>query len=142
MVVPLLTKELEDFVRDWNTHYIRPSRHAFSPGGIPEDLFDMPQRYGMHYVIQVEHAQYDELYSLNSIAGAENYIKPVDGDMWLSVYIEKSQPTPPFYPPEFEEWANCAMSDMGLSITNVSPMNCQAVYVKLLQYLVLCNFDV
>ena len=45
--VPLLERELKEFVRYWNTHYIRPSRHGDCLGGIPNDLYQMPLYYGM-----------------------------------------------------------------------------------------------
>ena len=48
VMAPILEHELDEFVYHWNTHQIHPSRDARCPGGIPEDLFDMPQSYGKH----------------------------------------------------------------------------------------------
>ena len=38
---------MEDFVNQWNSHSIRPTRYSACPGGIPDDLYDMPEQYGM-----------------------------------------------------------------------------------------------
>ena len=43
----LLKKEIDEFVVHWNSHRIRHSSTASSPGGIPNDLYDMPMEYGM-----------------------------------------------------------------------------------------------
>ena len=55
-MVPLLTKEINEFVMHWNSHHIRPSTYAISPGGVPEDLFDMPDYYGIyaHIIIIIQ----------------------------------------------------------------------------------------
>ena len=44
-ICDLLQREVDEFVLHWNTHLIRLSR-ADCIGGIPEDLYDMPQNYG------------------------------------------------------------------------------------------------
>lgn len=44
--LPIVERELREFVQYWNTHRIRPSRNGNCIGGIPEDLFDMPLHYG------------------------------------------------------------------------------------------------
>ena len=67
-------------------------------------------------------------------AGAEDYIKSADRDLWLQAMLDKAQPSPPFYSPEFEEWANAVLEDMDLDHKNITPQNCRAVYLKLLQY--------
>ena len=46
VVVPIHSKELEDFVNDWNSHGIRPVMGAVSPSGIPDDLYQMPNLQG------------------------------------------------------------------------------------------------
>ena len=44
--LPVLKKELEEFVELWNSHTIRRTRLAASPCGRPDDLYDMPMRFG------------------------------------------------------------------------------------------------
>ena len=46
--LPILERELSEFVTHWNTHKIRPSKHGDCLGGIPNDLFEMPLHYGRH----------------------------------------------------------------------------------------------
>ena len=47
VIVPILQKELDDFVKWWNSHRIRYNRKSDSPKGIPDDLFDIPEAVGM-----------------------------------------------------------------------------------------------
>lgn len=45
--VPLLEKDIADFVEDWNCHSIRKSgRNSIS--GRPDDLYCMPQLHGIY----------------------------------------------------------------------------------------------
>ena len=44
--LPVLKKELEEFVELWNSHTIRRTRLAASPCGRPDDLYDMPMLFG------------------------------------------------------------------------------------------------
>lgn len=41
----LIQLEISEFVQSWNVHPIRQSR-GDCIGGIPEDLYDMPENYG------------------------------------------------------------------------------------------------
>lgn len=41
----VLQKDLDDCVDLWNKHWIRPSRVASCPGGIPNELYLLPHRY-------------------------------------------------------------------------------------------------
>lgn len=45
---PLIQRELDEFVNEWNHHRIRKSKMAECPGGIPELLYRLPQQYGTH----------------------------------------------------------------------------------------------
>ena len=38
----LIQGDLDDVRRDWNTHRIRPSRDAYCPAGVPDELFYLP----------------------------------------------------------------------------------------------------
>ena len=42
----LLQQDLDCFRNEWNDHAIRKSA-VDSPGGIPDDLYDMPETLGM-----------------------------------------------------------------------------------------------
>lgn len=39
VLVPLLKQELEDFVKLWNSHYIRKNNRVGLPNGVPDDLY-------------------------------------------------------------------------------------------------------
>lgn len=43
----LLESELNEFRQEWNAHKIRANNKSLLPSGIPNDLYDMPQTYGM-----------------------------------------------------------------------------------------------
>ena len=50
VVVPILSKELEDFKDDWNSHRLRRVSGAVSPCGIPEDLYAIPEVHGIMHI--------------------------------------------------------------------------------------------
>ena len=83
----------------------------------------------------------NDLYTIirGFLAGAEDYLKSVDGQLWVQAVIDKSQPPPPFYCVEFKDWADAVYADMGLTQANVTPYNCRAIYIKLIHYMYLCN---
>jgi len=43
---PLIQKELDEFVTEWNHHWIRHSTMAELPSGIPNVLYDFPALHG------------------------------------------------------------------------------------------------
>ena len=45
--VPLVESDMKEFVFDWNNHPIRHSAHS-TIGGVPVDLYDMPQQNGKY----------------------------------------------------------------------------------------------
>lgn len=50
---PLIQKELDEFVMEWNHHYIRSSSMAETPSGIPEALYNFPGVHGMSTSIHI-----------------------------------------------------------------------------------------
>ncbi|XP_055025013.2 uncharacterized protein [Misgurnus anguillicaudatus] len=42
----VIQRDLDECVELWNTHRIRPSRMASCPGGVPNELFHLPHRFG------------------------------------------------------------------------------------------------
>ncbi|XDV29436.1 hypothetical protein PO909_032566 [Leuciscus waleckii] len=42
----VLQADLDECVELWNKHRIRPSRLAMCPGGVPNELYHLPHRYG------------------------------------------------------------------------------------------------
>jgi hypothetical protein len=43
----IINQELQDFKEDWNSHRIRKTHGARCPGGVPNDLFHLPQITGI-----------------------------------------------------------------------------------------------
>ena len=52
VLVSLLKRELEEFTDYWNSHAIRANRTAECPSGIPDDLYQMPQEFGLSLLYQ------------------------------------------------------------------------------------------
>ena len=51
--LPVLMRELEEFVSLWNSHHIRPTRLAACPSGRPDDMYDMPQLFGIATIVEI-----------------------------------------------------------------------------------------
>ena len=49
----VITRELHEFVLDWNCHHIRHNRLADCPSGRPDDLYHMPNYYGNLYRVEI-----------------------------------------------------------------------------------------
>ena len=60
----LLQRDLDAFVEEWNAHPIRKNRHAPSPHGCPNDIYDMPTLYGKSDMFLWEYA-FDICYTYN-----------------------------------------------------------------------------
>lgn len=43
----LIETELAEFRQEWNCHKIRSNSKTILPSGIPNDLYEMPQSYGL-----------------------------------------------------------------------------------------------
>ena len=46
VLTPLLRKDIDKFVTDWNGHSIRRGRTAECPAGVPDEIYDMPEEFG------------------------------------------------------------------------------------------------
>ena len=72
--LPLLEKELRQFVRYWNSHLLRCNRMTDCPQGIPDDLYNMPGHFG-----------------------GENYLQPVDAALWMHAMLNDARPADPMF---------------------------------------------
>lgn len=43
---PLIQHDLDDFVKSWNQHRIRKQRNREFDGGVPNDMYCLPRRFG------------------------------------------------------------------------------------------------
>ena len=65
--------------------------------------------------------------------GAEDYLKPIDGNTWLEGMISESSNQPRFYPTWFEQLLDTMLKESwGMSKVDVIAKNCSSVYVKLI----------
>ncbi|XP_055051829.2 uncharacterized protein [Misgurnus anguillicaudatus] len=56
----VIQKDLDECVRLWNSHRIRPSRTAACPGGMPNELYYLPHRFGSRDCgFQIEQTELD-----------------------------------------------------------------------------------
>lgn len=92
----ILQNDIDEFVQQWNRHRIRQSR-ADCIGGIPEDLYDMPQTHGT----QTNHRMTTSLIIFTPV-GAQDYLKEIDANVWLQAMLTESKDQPLFYPLWFE----------------------------------------
>lgn len=108
---PIVQRQINDLVYEWNLHRIRPSRYAEAPGGVPEVLYFIPQQSGNYYMYRK--------FQLNIIiimlfSDASDHKCTVD--LELLDHAEASYGTRlPMCTPEFESYVNCLQQDYSLS---------------------------
>lgn len=107
MFLPLLTKELREFVRYWNSHSLRRNRAAECPHGIPDDLYDMPEHFG-----------------------GENYLKPVDPTLWMHAMLNDARPADAMFTDEmYHECHELVSAHYGIDLqTQITPNNAIEIY--------------
>lgn len=67
--------------------------------------------------------------------GVEDYLKPVDGDVWIQAMREESIDMPAFYPGWFGKLADKVLLDSwGMQRCNITPENWRNVYINLVNY--------
>ena len=60
----IIKKELSDYVEYWNRHYVRRTRTSGCPGGIPQELYDLPGLLGFsNKIVRVNQNEVGELFS-------------------------------------------------------------------------------
>ena len=72
--LPILERELQEFVQYWNSHPLRRNRLTECPQGIPDDLYDMPNQYGR-----------------------EDHLKTINSSVWMNAMINDAQPPEDMY---------------------------------------------
>ena len=126
----LIQKELDDFLRHWNSHVIRPSQNTESPGGYPDDLYDVPELFDMLPILFLLY--YIVLY-INTVIGAVDCIKKVDEALWKQALDDESQSPPPFYSHDFQVNAlQCIRDGLGISHDEISTTNMKRGYLHLI----------
>lgn len=52
---PLIQKQLNEFIQEWNSHNIRKSKMAEAPAGVPNVLYNFPELKGTNYFLNPQH---------------------------------------------------------------------------------------
>ena len=48
LMIPVIQKQLDSFRQTvWNTHRIRTQKDTFLPDGVPEHIYEFPEKYGL-----------------------------------------------------------------------------------------------
>ena len=48
LMIPVIQKQLDSFRQTvWNTHRIRTQKDTYLPDGVPEHIYEFPEKYGL-----------------------------------------------------------------------------------------------
>ena len=48
LMIPVIQKQLDSFRQTvWNTHRIRTQKDTFLPDGVPQHIYEFPEKYGL-----------------------------------------------------------------------------------------------
>ena len=113
--VPILERELNEFVQHWNSHHIRPSRKGNCIVEIPNDLYQMPIHYGL---LVNAWPPNPGVYSINYLntTGCSDYVKPVDAAIWTSAMMNEAQNAPAFFSDDFFGRCHTLIMEHGIYI--------------------------
>ncbi|XP_062514493.1 uncharacterized protein LOC134190086 isoform X3 [Corticium candelabrum] len=98
---------LDYFTHWWNTHHMRKTHTASCPGGVPEDIFALPQ-----------------------LTGSEDYLCAVDPQLYDETYELLTSFQPSFYCREFVEAALSLLNmlDIDINVIDVNLSDCVKAY--------------
>ncbi|XP_062504847.1 uncharacterized protein LOC134181593 [Corticium candelabrum] len=108
----VLEAELDAFRQWWNTHRMRKTKTGQCPGGIPEDIFALPQ-----------------------LTGTQDYLCPIDSEVFGEAYEQLASVEPSFYSQKFEDAAQSCLSVMGIRAADIASENCVMVYKFLIAFI-------
>ena len=79
--VPIVQRECEVFVEYWNSHRIRSQENLEIPTGVPNHIFNFPEKYGgKNMGIPLAHDQLQDVAELSSVFG-------IDGNTTISQHL-------------------------------------------------------
>ncbi|KAL3992579.1 gamma-butyrobetaine dioxygenase [Sarotherodon galilaeus] len=79
----IVQKDLDECVKLWNTHRIRPSRTASCPGGVPNELYYLPHRLSVVVCGDSNIQEY-----LNFVMAQNHFQKPVCWESATELYMK------------------------------------------------------
>lgn len=47
-MIPVMQKEIDTFVGTWNSHRIREQKNTVLPDGVPNHIYNFPEKYGLN----------------------------------------------------------------------------------------------
>ena len=86
--VPVLQRECDIFVNNWNNHRIRSQKDLELRTGVPNHLFSFPERYGAEKMgIPLQFEQLKELAELSGILTDQDAFTESDSFQMFKQYI-------------------------------------------------------
>ena len=68
------------------------------------------------------------------VINAQDYIKPIDADVWLEAMRNESEAAPPFYPSAFERRAKDLLwRNFHATPDDITPNNCRDIHLYLVE---------
>ena len=76
--IPVLEKEIECFIHNWNTHRIRFQKDTVLSDEIPEHIYSFPEKYGLERCgLPVTNEQLEEVLELSGVLDMpDDYLEP------------------------------------------------------------------
>ena len=120
--------ELDYFTHWWNTHHMRKTHTASCPGGVPEDIFALPQLTGMFVILCLRVDL--SLFTLFMYLESEDYLCAVDPQLYDETYELLASFQPSFYCQEFAKAAQSLLNilDIDINVIDVNLSDCVKAY--------------
>ena len=124
----ILREELNEFREHWNTHSMRRNKITGFIGGIPNDIYLLPEEYGM-YVSILNHIQ------CTILLGGEQCLLEVEERLWIYAMSNESTEEGEFFNGEFEEVTSGILhKSKNLDRHDITVENFKEIYTHLLQF--------
>ena len=104
---------------------MRKTKTAHCPGGVPEDIFALPQLTGEFYNVSIVVGL---LLMLSDFLESENYLCAVDPELYGEAYEQLAPVPPSFYSLTFEEAAQSFFDLLNIDINDINSSNCVRAY--------------
>ncbi|KAK3731009.1 hypothetical protein QZH41_018760 [Actinostola sp. cb2023] len=79
LMIPIMQKEIDTFVNIvWNTRRIRVQKNTYLPDGVPNHIYDFPEKYGLEECgWKVTEQQLEEVAQLSDVLACnDDYLPP------------------------------------------------------------------
>ena len=136
--LPVIERELEEYMTYWNSHPIRSSRQGNFLGGIPNDLFEMTSFYRKFHIIIIITEIIIIIFMICLNLGTQNYLHPIDPSIWTYAFCnEASKPTMNYTLDFYNSCSRLCHNFLKIDLhRDVTSFNCFQVYVFLINNIV------